>query len=324
MVTMDFIKELGAMAIGSRLKRLTMRMNKDVSRTYRELGIDFKARWFPVALILYKKSPLAVTEIADSLNYTHTAIKNFANEMVRIDLIESIKDESDGRKRLLQLTPEGIQTVKNLQPIWHEIQKVAQDLANFSDPNIIASIESIEKQLDEKEVYDRIRERLKESMLNNIKIEEYKPAYKAKFKALNCAWLEKYFKVERNDEVILSDPKGQVLEKGGIVLFARLGNRVGGTVALIRHEYNVFELSRMAVEEKSRHHFVGTKLTMEIIMRAEAMGAKSIYLETHPKLKPSISLYEKMGFNRISHGPIPPMYKRRRIIMRFDFKNLHK
>ena len=45
---MDLIKQLGPMALGSRLKRLTIRMNKDISLIYRKLGIEFEARWFPV------------------------------------------------------------------------------------------------------------------------------------------------------------------------------------------------------------------------------------------------------------------------------------
>ena len=56
---MDLIKQLGPMALGSRLKRLTVRMNKDVSRVYRELGLDFEARWFPVAYLLSRRQPLA-------------------------------------------------------------------------------------------------------------------------------------------------------------------------------------------------------------------------------------------------------------------------
>ena len=106
---MDLIKQLGPMALGSRLKRLTVRMNKDVSRVYRELGIEFEARWFPVAYLLRQEAPLSISEIADALNYTHTAIKNFANEMIQKGLLDSTRDTKDKRKRIVSLSARGRQ-----------------------------------------------------------------------------------------------------------------------------------------------------------------------------------------------------------------------
>ncbi|UCD57275.1 MAG: MarR family transcriptional regulator, partial [Candidatus Hydrogenedentota bacterium] len=111
---MDLIKQLGPMALGSRLKRLTIRMNKDISLIYRKLGIEFEARWFPVAYLLRTQSPLSISEIAVALNYSHTAIKNFVNEMVKKGLIETTRDTRDGRRRIIRLSNKGCKTVDQL------------------------------------------------------------------------------------------------------------------------------------------------------------------------------------------------------------------
>jgi DNA-binding MarR family transcriptional regulator/GNAT superfamily N-acetyltransferase len=313
---MDLIKQLGPMALGSRLKRLTIRMNKDVSRVYRELGIDFEARWFPVAYLLRRQSPLSITEIADALNYTHTAVKNFANEMIRKELLRATRDRADRRRRILELTARGRQVVDQLAPLWREIRAVACELVDSSEPNLMDAIESVERQLDQEEVYPRIRERLRPRLLDAIEIAAYRPAYKKHFRSLNHEWLEKHFTVEPEDERVLADPAGQIIDKGGAILFAKLHGRVIGTAALIRHEDEVFELAKMAVTETARRRFVGTKLTMAIIERARALGARQLFLETHPTLKAAQRLYEKMGFERVADSPIPPSFSRRRIIMR--------
>jgi len=312
---MDLIKQLGEMAIGSRLKRLTMRMNKDVSRIYEELGIDFKARWFPIAQLLYKKSPLSITEIADSLNYTHTAIKKFANEMARQGLLDSKQDKYDKRRRLLRLSTEGKKVIDALIPIWKEIHAVTIDLVSSSDPNIIEAIASMEHQLDEKEVYERIHERIKPLLLDKIEILDYKPAYKKYFMTINREWLDKYLKAEPGDLKLLSDPKKQIINQGGAVIFARLKGKIVGTAALMRHG-DIFELIKMGVTESARGKMIGTKLTLAIIDLARKAGADYLYLETHPTFKPAITMYTKLGFKQIKQGPLPKTLERVSIYFR--------
>ena len=45
---MDFIKELGELALGSRLKRLVENLRKDVKAIYESYGIDFEPFLMPV------------------------------------------------------------------------------------------------------------------------------------------------------------------------------------------------------------------------------------------------------------------------------------
>jgi len=315
-VLVDLIKQLGPMALGSRLKRLTVRMNKDVSRVYRELGLDFEARWFPVVYLLSRRSPMAVTEISGALGYTHTAIQSFANEMTRKGLLTSVRDPSDGRRRLLQLSKAGRQMVANLTPVWEDVWEVARELVDASDPNLLASIVSVEKQLDQQEVYERIRGRLRERMLAEIEIIDYKPAFKKHFRLLNRAWLDQYFRIEEHDAKILNDPTGQIIKRGGAVVFARWQGRIVGTAALIRHCPDVYELSKMAVASDARRRLVGTKLTTAIADRARAAGASHLFLETHPKLKAARMLYERSGFVVVRKSPLPVKFKRGRVVMR--------
>ena len=54
---MDFIEELGTLALGTRIKNLGELLMKDMSRIYKEQGVDFEPRWFTLFQLIMKKLP---------------------------------------------------------------------------------------------------------------------------------------------------------------------------------------------------------------------------------------------------------------------------
>jgi len=132
----------------------------------------------------------------------------------------------------------------------------------------------------------------------NIEIIDFRPSLKIFFKIINYEWLEKYFKVEEKDEEMLSNPENYILDKGGFILFAISNGAVCGTVALIKHSNNVYELAKMAVLKKFRGKRIGERLALSAIKRAKENGAEKIILETNINLKAAVCLYEKLGFRK--------------------------
>ena len=102
---MDLIKDLRELALGSHMKRLLERTDRDISNIYRELGMDFEARWFSLLYLLNEESPVTITGAAEKLGYTHPAINKLAAQMERKGLLTSSISSKDRRKRLLRLTP---------------------------------------------------------------------------------------------------------------------------------------------------------------------------------------------------------------------------
>jgi hypothetical protein len=73
-------------------------------------------------------------------------------------------------------------------------------------------------------------------MDNEISIVEYKDDYAASFKALNIAWLNKYFVIEPIDEEVLSHPFENIISKGGNIYLAIINNIPVGCVALLKEQ----------------------------------------------------------------------------------------
>ena len=131
-----------------------------------------------------------------------------------------------------------------------------------------------------------------------VRIEVFQPVWREHFYRLNAAWLERDFSIEPIDTRVLSDPQREIIDHGGAVLFALLGQDVVGTCALKRHGEGDFELTKMAVEETRRGLGIGRKLLEAAIAKFSELGGRSLWLESSTKLPPALHLYEQLGFVR--------------------------
>lgn len=133
----------------------------------------------------------------------------------------------------------------------------------------------------------------------NIEIIPFKPEYAQQFKDLNIEWLEKYFWVEPHDEEVLGKPQKYIIEPGGNIFFVKEGEIIIGTVALMRMEEGIFELTKMAVTPQSQGKKIGQKLLDHTLKYAKARGWKKLIIYSNRKLENAIFIYKKYGFNEI-------------------------
>ena len=138
------------------------------------------------------------------------------------------------------------------------------------------------------------------SLENTVEIIPFTTALTEPIKTLNIEWLKKYFKVEPKDEIVLSNPQGEIIDKGGMIFYAKYSNEIIGTVSLIKIDDTTFELSKMAVTDGVQGLGIGKKLMIHCIAIAEEKGIKKLILYSNRKLLPAIHLYEKFGFVEIA------------------------
>jgi ribosomal protein S18 acetylase RimI-like enzyme len=134
------------------------------------------------------------------------------------------------------------------------------------------------------------------SLDNTVEIIPFSTTLAAPIKTLNLEWLKKYFKVEPKDEIVLSDPQGQIIDKGGMIFYAKYNDEIVGTVSLIKIDNTTFELSKMAVTDGVQGLGIGKKLMLHCLAVAEAKGMEKLILYSNRKLLSAIHLYEKFGF----------------------------
>jgi N-acetylglutamate synthase-like GNAT family acetyltransferase len=151
---------------------------------------------------------------------------------------------------------------------------------------------------------------------NNVEIIPFSADLKEAIKILNLEWLHKYFKVEAKDERVLSDPQGEIIDKGGMIFYARCNEKIVGTVSLLQIDSTTFELSKMAVSDGNQGLGIGKKLMSHCLTVAKLNGIKKLILYSNRILLPALHLYESFGFKEI---PVEAgVYERADIKMELD------
>ncbi|MEN2416092.1 GNAT family N-acetyltransferase [Flavobacterium mesophilum] len=132
-----------------------------------------------------------------------------------------------------------------------------------------------------------------------VEIIPFSQDLKEHIKTLNIAWLEKYFRVEDKDKITLSNPQEEIIDKGGMIFYAKYNDEIIGTASLLKVDDSTFELSKMAVSDKAQGLGIGNKLLEHCIKIAEEKDIKTLFLYSNTKLLPAIHLYRKFGFVEI-------------------------
>ena len=133
-------------------------------------------------------------------------------------------------------------------------------------------------------------------MENKIQIVPFSDALASHFTELNKAWVEKYFEIEPLDEKMLGNPRQYFIDKGGFIFFAICNGEVAGTFALLKVSDTVFELSKMAVDEKFQGKNIGNAMIAFCLREAKRMHLEKLCLHSNTILGPAIHLYKKYGF----------------------------
>lgn len=124
----------------------------------------------------------------------------------------------------------------------------------------------------------------------------FKPEYAPAFDRLNRAWIEEFFWIEPFDNEVLTKPDQYILNTGGELWFAVENGEVLGACALIKLRDDLYEFTKLGVDEKARGRGVARALLRHCVGRARAQGHPSLRIYTSTKLLPANTLYRAEGF----------------------------
>jgi ribosomal protein S18 acetylase RimI-like enzyme len=146
-----------------------------------------------------------------------------------------------------------------------------------------------------------------------MEIVEFRPEHAPAFKALNEAWISKYFTLEPKDREVLNDPQGKILSQGGRIFMALQDGRAVGCVALLKMADGGYEVAKMTVSETLRGSGLGRMLMQRCIEAGAQDGVPRLYLETNSGLAPALALYRAAGFRDLA--PAETEYVRADVFM---------
>src|SRR5437588_12855335 len=96
-----------------------------------------------------------------------------------------------------------------------------------------------------------------------LKIIEYRPEHHIRFKEINEQWITRSFVMEEEDIRTLDDPDKYILKDGGKIFIALYDSFPVGTCAYLNFGDGLYEMIKMAVDEKYRGVKLGLKIGEE-------------------------------------------------------------
>lgn len=310
---MDFYNRVGKKAIGSRLRGLSDMITNDAAKVYQMYGVDIQPRWWPVFYVLTESEENSITAIANEIGQTHASVSQVVREMVKNGFVTERKDKDDQRKNFISLTKKGKNAAMKLQEQHEDVAAAIDRAFSESQYDLWKAIEEWEYLLEQKSLLRRVEEEKKKREGSQVRIVDYQAEYRKAFKDLNEEWITQHFKMEESDHKALDHPEEYILDPGGHIFIALYNDQAIGACALIKMNDKMFELAKMAVSPKAQGKSIGTLLGQACIDKAKELGADTLFLESNTKLKPAISLYMKLGFEKITGPPSP--YERSNIQM---------
>ncbi|MBS2040062.1 GNAT family N-acetyltransferase [bacterium] len=318
-MSVDLIKELGALTLASRMKRLADRFQNDVGVVFRERHISLEPRWVTIYYLLARDGAMSVVEIARALHISHPAVHQVAQEMLKAGYLVQSRDQKDGRRRLLTLSDLALAVLPEMQKLWEDVERAAMLVIQESGYDVLSVLERLEWELDQKPFHQRIRDTAKGKQLEEVVIVEFQPEMAQVYRELVLDWVRTDYQVEPEDLRQAEDPVGTLIRPGGHVFMAKVQAECLGTAALRRVDEQTYELCKMVVTPRARGRQVGQRLMRHAIAKARMLGARKIVLETNHKAEAAIRLYRKNGFQ---HHPFPadhpPGYARADVWMELD------
>ncbi len=298
---MNGVRDFGKMALGSRLRILSDTLTENAKSILALYDVPLKPRSFPVFYVVSRQEALSIGTIAKKIRHSHPSVIKIVKQLKKEGILDTQQDEKDARRTNVIMTPLGKRIAGKIETQYEDVTSAIEEILDSQTHDLWKALDELEFLLSEKTMFRRVLEKKKQRESNAIEVVQYSNKYKKAFKELNIEWIEKFFKIEDADLKVLDNPKENILQKGGKILVALYEKRVAGVCALIKleNEHYDFELAKMAVAPEFKGKGIGYALGRASVEEARILGARNLYLESNTTLKPAISLYKKLGFEKI-------------------------
>ena len=157
---MDYVRELGALVLDHRFRRVTETLLRTADELYDARGLPFRARWASTYQLLLAHGPLGITELADRLHLTHPAIIGITDAMREEGLVTDARDRQDARRRMVALTTRARSLEGELRVLWKALADVQHERFAAAGVDIVPVLNAVEDDITRRPIAAEVLERL--------------------------------------------------------------------------------------------------------------------------------------------------------------------
>jgi DNA-binding MarR family transcriptional regulator len=142
------------------LRLIQQEMDDEIARVYAENGIEgLKTSWVMELLRLHYSGPMTITELAESVQRTHSAMSQKVTAMRAAGWVRTTTG-ADARSKKIELTAKATEIVGLLAAEWRATEAAVAEIETelpFSITDYVAALEQARRRMS---FHDRIVERL--------------------------------------------------------------------------------------------------------------------------------------------------------------------
>jgi DNA-binding MarR family transcriptional regulator len=140
---------------------LQQAMDADIARIYAEAQIEgLKTSWVMELLRLHYSGPMTITELAESVQRTHSAMSQKVAAMRKAGWVRATQG-TDARSKKITLTAKATRIVDRLAAEWRATEAASAELEAELPYPLSHVVTDMETALRRKSFHDRIVEKLK-------------------------------------------------------------------------------------------------------------------------------------------------------------------
>ena len=294
LVLTDVLSEFGYLFLGSRLKRLSERLQANAADIHKRYGHEnVQPAIFAVLAALDLEDGLTIGTLVERLGISQPAVTRSVSGMAEEGYVRFEQSSSDQRIKRVRLTEKGRALTADAKATsLRDIRQAAKHLSDEVGGDVLGMIAALEAGLLKQSLIERSK------APHSLSIVEYAPDLATYFYTINEEWISSMYSMEPTDVAVLSDPETHIISKGGEILFVKseVNGIIGAGALMPVDDEGSIELTKMGVSEVSRGEKAGEFLLANLIAKAKEMKVKKLFLLTNSGCEAAIHLYEKLGF----------------------------
>jgi DNA-binding MarR family transcriptional regulator/GNAT superfamily N-acetyltransferase len=254
------------------------------------------------ARIIYELAHRDVVTAADlcrELGLDAGYLSRIVSRLEQQGLLERLPSESDGRQRLLRLTPAGEQAFALLdQRARDEVAEMLHSLSEEEQQRLLTSMQTIEGIFDKGKSFKFAEPfflRSHESGDMGWVAHRHGVLYRQEY-----GWDERF---EALVAQVVADFINNYKPARERCWIAEMGGEIVGSVFVVQASETVAKLRLLLVEPKARGLGLGSRLVAECIRFARRSGYQKMQLWTNSVLVAARRIYERAGFKLVAQEP---------------------
>lgn len=147
-MTVDIVRDLGYLTLGTRLKRLGERLQAQTQVLLAEADIALPASHCPVLAALDRLGPLSVGELAQAVGISQPGISRMLETLQAEGLVVSRRPAGDRRLRAIELTKSGHELIARSKRLaWPRVESAVADACAGATGSLLEQLSALEEAL---------------------------------------------------------------------------------------------------------------------------------------------------------------------------------